>query len=77
MAKHYSEMDPEELTAKLRMHLHDLGISPSNVGALDQQGIYTLNDLLGHTKEDLIGIPNLGPKSVQNILNVIREHGFY
>ena len=77
MTKHYSELSPEELKAKLETHLHDLGLSPSNVGSLDKWGIVNLGDLLHCTKDDLLSIPNMGEKSVQNIMNVIRRHGFY
>ena len=77
MAKHYLQLSSEELDRKLGTHLHDLGLSPSAVGTLDQHGIYNLNDLLSCTRQDLLDMKNFSNKSVQNILDIIRNHGFY
>jgi len=77
MAKHYSELSPEELKAKLETHLRDLGLNASEAGTLDRHGIYTLNDLLHCTKADLLDMNNMGEKKIQSIMKTIRRQGFY
>jgi hypothetical protein len=43
---------------------------------LQRDGIYTLSDLLSKTEIDLLQLPDLGPKSIKHIQQVLRILGY-
>ena len=57
-----------------RMLIDDIGLSVRSRNALRREGIDTVEDLLDQTEETLMGIRNLGVKSVNEILLKIDEY---
>lgn len=47
------------------------------VNALEAHGIYTVEDLLNKTEQELRSIPNFGDKTMSLIFSVLEEFGFY
>lgn len=77
MAKHYSQFSREELEEKLGMPCQDAGLSATVAGILDSNGIHNLGMLLQRTKQQLLDIDCIGPKTIDRIFEVLANHGFY
>ena len=39
-------------------------------------GIETIEELVSKTNEDILGIPKIGPKAVEQIINALKDSGF-
>lgn len=54
-----------------------IGLSRRSLNALHRLQVYTVGDMLGYTEESLLEVRNLGKKSVDEILQKIREYQQY
>ena len=61
-------------TAGIKIEVLDLSVRASN--CLKRANIYTIADLLEHTEDDLAKIRNLGKKSVDEIIEKLRDYGY-
>ena len=57
-------------------YLEDLNLNPKIFNPLRRSGIHTINDLIQMTKDQLIALPQLGPKTVDELEQIIRPAGF-
>ncbi|MEQ1673752.1 MAG: DNA-directed RNA polymerase subunit alpha [Candidatus Nitrotoga sp.] len=53
----------------------DLELTPRSSNCLKAQSIHYVGDLIQHTENDLLRTPNLGRKSLNEIKQVLAEHG--
>ena len=53
----------------------DLELTPSSSNCLKAQSIHYIGDLIQYTENDLLRTPNLGRKSLNEIKQVLAEHG--
>jgi hypothetical protein len=53
-----------------------LGLPLRTVNTLQGRGIFTLNDLLHRTADDLLRIPNFGRKTLDQVLRGLKRLGF-
>lgn len=53
----------------------DLELTPRSSNCLKAQNIHYIGDLIQHTEADLLRTPNLGRKSLNEIKQVLAEHG--
>jgi DNA-directed RNA polymerase subunit alpha len=53
----------------------DLELTPRSSNCLKAQSIHYIGDLIQHTEADLLRTPNLGRKSLNEIKQVLAEHG--
>ena len=75
-------MDIEELLNQNELHmeqvlkcpLDELQFSPHTLRTLKAKGIYTLKDLTSRTREQLLAIPFLGKKGVNEIENTLDNY---
>jgi DNA-directed RNA polymerase subunit alpha len=67
----------EDLTARLEMSTAEIGLSVRTTNCLEERGIFTVNDLLHCTREDLLSISNFGEKTLEEVYKSLEGVGFY
>ena len=66
----------EDLTARLDMSTAEIGLSVRTTNCLEERGIFTVNDLLHCTREDLLSISNFGEKTLEEVYKALEGVGF-
>ncbi len=69
--------DPPPGDARLAQSVAELTLPDRLAGYLAQQGILTVYQLLRQTPQSLLSLPNLGPRSLQQIFTALERIGFY
>lgn len=77
MTTRYTEWDRAKLDRTLDQPIVSLGLRVRTTNFLDNKGIITIRDLLNRTKSDLMAIPNFGEKSYLEVMDALRNIGFY
>jgi DNA-directed RNA polymerase subunit alpha len=67
----------EDLTTRLDMSTAEIGLSVRTTNCLEERGIFTVNDLLHCTREDLLSISNFGEKTLEEVYKSLEGVGFY
>jgi DNA-directed RNA polymerase subunit alpha len=67
----------QELTARLDMSTAEIGLSVRTTNCLEERGIFTVNDLLHCTRDDLLSISNFGEKTLEEVYKALEGVGFY
>jgi DNA-directed RNA polymerase subunit alpha len=67
----------EELQLRLEMSTAEIGLSVRTTNCLEEKGIFTVNDLLHSTREDLLSISNFGEKTLEEVYRALEGIGFY
>lgn len=67
----------EDLTARLEMSTAEIGLSVRTTNCLEERGIFTVNDLLHCTRDDLLSISNFGEKTLEEVYKALEGVGFY
>ena len=62
---------------KLEMSTAEIGLSVRTTNCLEERGIFTVEDLLKCTREDLLGISNFGEKTLEEVYLALEEFGFF
>ncbi len=62
---------------KLEMSTAEIGLSVRTTNCLEERGIFTVNDLLHCTREDLLSISNFGEKTLEEVYKALEGIGFY
>ncbi|HEX7447423.1 MAG TPA: DNA-directed RNA polymerase subunit alpha C-terminal domain-containing protein [Pirellulales bacterium] len=65
------------LKDRLEMSTAEIGLSVRTTNCLEERGIFTVNDLLHCTREDLLSISNFGEKTLDEVYKALEEVGFY
>ncbi len=66
-----------ELAAKLALEVSEIGLPLRIVNYLQQQQIFTVNDLLHCTPEELLRIPNFAHKTLAIVYRCLARLGFH
>ena len=66
----------QDLTARLEMSTAEIGLSVRTTNCLEERGIFTVNDLLHCTREDLLSISNFGEKTLEEVYKALESVGF-
>jgi DNA-directed RNA polymerase subunit alpha len=69
--------NPEELRAKLDMSTAEIGLSVRTTNCLEEKGIFTVDDLLHCTRDDLLSISNFGEKTLEEVYKALEGIDFY
>lgn len=69
----YAGDQPEEV---LDEYLYGIGLEERTANALSEHGILTVREILNCTKEELLGIANIGEKTLQDIFDKLAAVGF-
>ncbi len=67
----------EDLSNRLDMSTAEIGLSVRTTNCLEERGIFTVNDLLHCTREDLLSISNFGEKTLEEVYKSLESVGFY
>jgi DNA-directed RNA polymerase subunit alpha len=67
----------KDLRERLEMSTAEIGLSVRTTNCLEEKGIFTVNDLLHSTREDLLSISNFGEKTLEEVYKSLEGVGFY
>ena len=73
-----SKVDTEEkdLKGKLEMSTAEIGLSVGTTNCLEEQGIFTVEDLLNSSPQELLAISNFGEKTLEEVYKAREGIGF-
>lgn len=66
----------ENLTDRLEMSTAEIGLLVRTTNCLEERGIFTVNDLLNCSPEDLLDISNFGEKTLEEVYTALESIGF-
>jgi len=61
---------------RLELSLAEINIDVRTVNCLEEKGIFTVQDLLNRTPEQLLEIPNFGVKTLETVYEALAKIGF-
>lgn len=67
----------QDLQDRLEMSTAEIGLSVRTTNCLEERGVFTVNDLLHCTREDLLSISNFGEKTLEEVYKALEGIGFY
>ena len=67
----------KDLSDKLDMSTAEIGLSVRTTNCLEDRGIFTVDDLLHCTREDLLSISNFGNKTLEEVYKALEGIGFH
>jgi DNA-directed RNA polymerase subunit alpha len=70
-------IEAKDVAQRLEMSTAEIGLSVRTTNCLEERGIYTVNDLLNSTAEDLLSISNFGEKTLDEVYKALEAIGFY
>ncbi len=76
MAVQQSSTSNEGMAERLEMSLSEIGLSVRTCNTLEAKGVFTVNDLLHCTREDLLAISNFGEKTLEEVFKCLEDIGF-
>ena len=65
------------LQQRLEMSTAEIGLSVRTTNCLEERGVFTVEDLLNCTREDLLSISNFGEKTLEEVYAALERFGFY
>jgi DNA-directed RNA polymerase subunit alpha len=71
------ENDGKGLGQKLEMSTAEIGLSVRTTNCLEEKGIFTVEDLLNSTPDQLLSISNFGEKTLEEVYKALEGIGFY
>jgi DNA-directed RNA polymerase subunit alpha len=72
-----SEEQSRSLQERLEMSTAEIGLTVRTTNCLEERGIFTVQDLLNCTPDDLLGISNFGEKTLEEVYAALESIGFY
>jgi len=67
----------QDLKDKLEMSTAEIGLAVRTTNCLEERGVFTVDDLLHCTREDLLSISNFGEKTLEEVYKALENVGFY
>jgi DNA-directed RNA polymerase subunit alpha len=67
----------QDLAARLEMSTAEIGLTVRTTNCLEERGIFTVNDLLHCTRDDLLSISNFGEKTLEEVYKALEGVGFF
>jgi DNA-directed RNA polymerase subunit alpha len=67
----------QDLKEKLEMSTAEIGLAVRTTNCLEERGVFTVDDLLHCTREDLLSISNFGEKTLEEVYKALENVGFY
>ena len=67
----------QDINDKLEMSTAEIGLAVRTTNCLEERGVFTVNDLLHCTREDLLSISNFGEKTLEEVYKALESVGFY
>ena len=67
----------QDMKERLEMSTAEIGLAVRTTNCLEERGVFTVNDLLNCTREDLLSISNFGEKTLEEVYKALENYGFY
>jgi len=71
------EEQTDSLQQRLEMSTAEIGLSVRTTNCLEERGIFTVEDLLNCTPDDLLAISNFGEKTLEEVYKALESVGFF
>jgi DNA-directed RNA polymerase subunit alpha len=68
--------EARDLRQKLEMSTAEIGLSVRTTNCLEEKGIFTVEDLLNSTRDELLSISNFGEKTLEEVYKALEGIGF-
>lgn len=72
-----AEEESRSLAERLQLSTAEIGLTVRTTNCLEDRGIFTVSDLLGCTRDDLLSISNFGEKTLEEVYKALEGIGFY
>lgn len=72
----HAEANSERMQSRLEMSTAEIGLAVRTTNCLEEKGVFTVNDLLHCTREDLLSISNFGEKTLEEVYKALEKIGF-
>jgi DNA-directed RNA polymerase subunit alpha len=69
--------ESQDVRQRLEMSTAEIGLAVRTTNCLEERGVFTVNDLLHCTREDLLSISNFGEKTLEEVYKALENVGFY
>jgi DNA-directed RNA polymerase subunit alpha len=66
-----------DVRQRLEMSTAEIGLAVRTTNCLEERGVFTVNDLLHCTREDLLSISNFGEKTLEEVYKALENVGFF
>ena len=73
----HAQAAQDDLKERLEMSTAEIGLAVRTTNCLEERGVFTVNDLLHCTREDLLSISNFGEKTLEEVYRALESVGFY
>ncbi|TWT90005.1 DNA-directed RNA polymerase subunit alpha [Pseudobythopirellula maris] len=70
------QMQADSMKERLEMSTAEIGLAVRTTNCLEEKGVFTVNDLLHCTPEDLLSISNFGEKTLDEVYKALENVGF-
>ncbi len=70
------DTEAKDLRLKLEMSTAEIGLTVRTTNCLEERGIFTVEDLLNCTPQDLLSISNFGEKTLEEVYKALEAIGF-
>jgi len=67
----------QDMKDKLEMSTAEIGLAVRTTNCLEERGVFTVNDLLHCTRDDLLSISNFGEKTLEEVYKALEGLGFF
>ena len=67
----------QDIRQRLEMSTAEIGLAVRTTNCLEERGVFTVDDLLHCTREDLLSISNFGEKTLEEVYKSLESVGFY
>jgi len=71
-----AELSNQGMKDRLEMSTAEIGLAVRTTNCLEERGIFTVNDLLHCTREELLSISNFGEKTLDEVYLALENFGF-
>ena len=71
------EEESRSLRERLEMSTAEIGLTVRTTNCLEERGIFTVEDLLNSTRDDLLSISNFGEKTLEEVYKALEIIGFH
>ncbi len=71
-----ADEDARKMRERLDLSTAEIGLAVRTTNCLEEKGIFTVRQLLGSTREDLLSITNFGEKTLDEVYAALERIGF-
>ena len=72
-----AEEASRDLQEKLELSTAEIGLTVRTTNCLEEKGIFTVQDLLNTTRDELLSISNFGEKTLEEVYIALEKIGYY